>query len=177
MRDLLLSAAALAALAPTAAWADDACPATVTPEIVTALGEATGTIPGGQSIYQPASATMLGMPVSYVVVSKGPGDAVQEIDYRFAGVTRKYGDRFPQPVLQAFDKAYSGATCSSGRVTSCGIGFDSKAAGALSAAAINEAYIDLPAKAEGAALTMVKADFASQSHGPVFLVCQYNTGS
>jgi hypothetical protein len=176
MRNLLLSVAALAAMTPNAAWADGGCPPKATPELLTALGEPAATIPGGQTIYQPSGVAMLGMPVSYVVVTKGSGDAVQEVDYRFAGVTRKYGDRFPQPVLQAFDKSYS-TTCGAGKVTSCAAGFDAKAAGDLAAAEINEAYIDLPAKPQGGALAMVKADFASQNQGPVFLVCQYNAGS
>jgi hypothetical protein len=176
VRSILLSAAAMTAMTATAAWADGGCPPKAAPELLTALGEPAATIPGGQAIYQPPGVAMLGMPVSYVVVTKSSDGAVQEIDYRFAGVTRKYGDRFPQPVLLAFDKSYS-TSCGGGKVTSCGAGFDAKAVGDLSAAEINEAYIDLPAKPEGAALAMVKADFASQNQGPVFLVCQYNAGS
>jgi hypothetical protein len=87
---------------------------------------------------------------------------------------RKYGQRFPVNVLQAFDKTYSGASCASGKVTSCGTAFDGKATGDLAAAQINEAYVDVPAKAQGAGVAMVKADFSSQTQGPVFLVCQYN---
>jgi hypothetical protein len=173
MRGLLVPFAVLAFALPGVASADGGCPAKATPDVLTAFGEPAATLKGGQVIYQPAGVTMLGMPVSYVVVTKGAGDAVQEIDYRFAGLTRKYGQHFPQPVLQAFDKAYDGATCADGKVTSCGIGLDGKATGDLTAAQINEAYIDLPAKADGA-LAMVKADFSSQTEGPVFLTCQYN---
>ena len=174
MRVLLVPFAALVMTVPTVAWADGGCPDKATPEVLTALGEPMATLAGDQAIYQPASATIMGMPVSYVLVTKSSEGSVQEIDYRFAGVTRKYGQRFPANVLQAFDKTYAGASCSSGNVTSCGTGFDSKAAGDLSAAEINEAYVDLPAKAQGAGVAMVKADFSSQSQGPVFLVCQYN---
>ena len=178
MRDFLLPVAAVALLMPGVALADDSCPKSLTPDVMTALGEPAATLKGGQVIYQPASATMLGMPVSYVVVTKGSGDVVEEIDYRFAGVMRKYGQRYPDAVLQAFDKAFS-ADCANGKVTSCGVGFTAKdgKAGDLVAAQVTEAEIDLPAKVEGAALTQVKADYASQTQGPVFLVCLYNTGS
>jgi hypothetical protein len=50
---------------------------------------------------------------------------------------------------------------------------DAKLPGDLTGAQINEAYIDLPAKADGA-LATVKADFSSQTQGPVFLTCEYN---
>jgi len=175
MRGLLIPFAALAVTVPGVAWADGGCPVKAAPEVLTALGTPAATLKSGQVIYQPTGVTMLGMPVSYVVVTKGAGDAVQEIDYRFAGLTRKYGQRFPLPVLQAFDKTFSGATCSEGRATACSINIGGKAAGELSDAQINEAYIDLPAKVDGA-LAMVKADFSSQSQGPVFLACEYNTG-
>ena len=170
---ILLPLAAMAVTLPAAAQADDGCPSKATPELLTALGEPAVTLSGGQVIYQPANATILGKPVSYVVVTKGSGGGVDEIDYRVAGLTRKYGQRFPVDVLQAFDKTYNG-TCATTKVTACGAAFDSKAAGDLSAAQVNEAYIDLPSKGQGAALSMVKADFASPSQGPVFLVCQYN---
>lgn len=173
MRGLLIPFAALAVALPGAAWADGGCPAKASVDVLTAFGTPAATLKGGQVIYQPTGVVMLGMPVSYVVVTKGTGDAVQEIDYRFAGLTRKYGQHFPMPVLQAFDKAYDGATCSEGRATSCSFGLDAKMAGDLNGAQINEAYIDLPAKADGA-LAMVKADFSSQTQGPVFLTCEYN---
>jgi len=175
MRDFLLPLAAVALVTPGAALADDSCPKSITPDLMTAMGEPGATLKGGQTIYQPASATMLGMPVSYVVVMKGPGDVVEEIDYRFAGVMRKYSQHYPDNVLQAFDKAYS-ADCAGGKVSSCGVGFDAKneKVGDLAAAQVSEAEIDLPSKIEGPALTMVKADYASQTQGPVFLTCQYN---
>jgi hypothetical protein len=174
MRILLIPFAALAVALPATAWADDGCPTKATPELLTALGEPTATLSGGQTVYQPSGTMMMGMLISYVVVTKSSSGAVQEIDYRFAGLMRKYGQRFPVNVLQAFDKTYSGASCASGKVTSCGTAFDSKASGDLLSAEINEAYIEVPAKAEGAGVAMVKADYSSQTQGPVFLVCQYN---
>jgi hypothetical protein len=145
MRSFLIPFAALAMALPTAAWADDGCPTKATPDLLTALGEPTATLSGGQAVYQPSGATMMGMPVSYVVVSKASGGGIQEIDYRFAGLMRKYGQRFPADVLQAFDQTYTGTSCASGKVTSCGTAFDAKATGDLLSAEINEGYIVVPA--------------------------------
>lgn len=179
MRDFLLPIAALAATVPGAAWADDGCPQKAGPDLITALGAPAATLTATQAIYQPAGATMLGLPVSYVVVTKGSGGAIEEIDYRFDGIMRKYSERVPQNVLRAFDKTYADAGCASGRVSSCSIAFQSNSpkAGDLAAAEITDPAIDVPAKAEGTALTLVKADYAREDQGPVFLVCLYDTGS
>jgi hypothetical protein len=178
MRRYLLSLAALPLLLPATVWAADDCPNKATPEVLAGLGEPAGTLDASQTVYRPSGLTMLGLPVSYVVVSKVSGkDDVEEIDYRFDGVMRKYSERYPKAVLQAFDKAYSGASCSSGRVTSCSIAFDNKSPGPgqLSGVAIGEGSVSAPDKAEGEALAAVKADFASDDAGPVFLVCLYGS--
>lgn len=181
MRSLLLSLTALAVAAPGAAWAADGCPDKITPAVVTALGDPAATLPGGQAIYQPAGATVLGMPVGYVVVTKASGkDVIEEIDYRFSGVMRKFTEHYPKPVLEAFDKTYSGASCASGRSTACAVAFqtDGKAStvGRLSAVEVGDPGLDVPANAQAAILSTVKADYASSDSGPVFLVCLYDAG-
>ncbi len=177
MRDLLLAFAVLAVASPTAAAAAGACPEKATADVVTALGEPAATLSDSQAIYQPAGAAVLGMPVGYVLVVKGAAGAIQEIDYRLQGVTRSYSQPYPKAVLQAFDKAYPGVGCSTGRVTACAQVYDTRKApaGALEDARISDPGLDdVQAKAGAPVLQTIKADYANPDSGPVFLMCLYD---
>jgi hypothetical protein len=177
MRDLLLPVVAFAALAPGIAHAADGCPEKASADVVTAFGQPVATLGTDQSIYQPTGVTVLGMPVSYVVVTKTSAGAVGEIDYRFEGVIRKYSERYPSSVLQAFDKSYD-AGCASGRVTSCSIVYDTKGASPdqLISARITDPGLDVPKNSDAALLQTIKAEYSKPDSGPVVLACMYGAG-
>jgi hypothetical protein len=174
MRDLLLPLAAFAALTPGVAYAADACPEKASAAIVSALGEPVATLGTDQSIYQPTGVMVLGLPVSYVVVTKTSAGAIGEIDYRLQGVMRKYSERYPSPVLQAFDKTYD-VGCASGRVTTCSVAYDMKGAtpDQLASARITDPGFDVPKNSAAALLQTIKAEYAKPDAGPVFLACMY----
>jgi hypothetical protein len=177
MRKALLSCAAVSLLLPTSAWAEGGCPEKITADLVTALGEAAGALDDGQTVYQPAGLTMLGASVSYVVAMRQPGkDPIEELDYRLGKSMRKYSERYPLDLRKAFDQAYSGSKCGGDKVTSCSIAFQSNAAaGRLAGVQLGEGSFEVPAGASGAAIPLVKEDFASDDQGPMFLVCLYDT--
>jgi hypothetical protein len=179
MRDLLLSVAALAIVLPgMARAADGACPDKGTPDVLTAFGPQAATLGADRSVYQPTGVTALGMPVSYVVVTKGSSGSIDEIDYRFDGVVRKYSEHYPRTVLQAFDKVYSDAGCAAGKVTTCAVVYDLKGAppNQLASARITDPGFEVPGKTEAGVLATIKADYAREDSGPVFLACLYGTG-
>jgi len=177
MRGLTLTFAIFAVTMPGYAWADGDCPEHASTDVLTAMGQPAADLGHGTSVYVPAGATAMGLPVSYVVVMKGSGGAVEEIDYRLQGVMRKFSDHYPKPVLEAFDKAYPGVGCAGGRVTSCGATFDLKAGAtdALGSARIGDPGLDVPAKTDADVLKSIKTDYAQSDSGPVFLVCSYGS--
>jgi hypothetical protein len=179
MRRLLIASAAIAALASSAASADDiACPAKISPELMTALGDPVAWLAPGQTVHSPANLTMVGDPVSYVIVFRAGADAtspITEIDYRLRGLTRTYGDRYAVDLRKAFDKGFSGSTCGNGGATSCVVDYDTKTDGNLSGAELSEGNISMPKDAHGDGLPPVKADFNLDSADPVFLACHYKT--
>jgi hypothetical protein len=179
MRKFALTCAILAAAVPAAAWADNGCPDKVTPDLITGFGDPVGWLQDGQTVHQPTGVTILGAPVSYVVVTREAGkDTIEEIDYRFGGVTRKYTERYPLDLRKAFDGAYAGARCAGDKVTSCAVAFQatSSSSGRLAGVELGEGPADVPASAHGPAIAQVKADYASDDQGPVFLACLYDTG-
>ena len=174
MRDLLLPLAAFAALMPGIAYAADACPDKAGADVLAGFGDTVATLGTDQSIYQPSGVTVLGLPVSYVVVTKTSAGAIEEIDYRLQGVMRKYSEHYPSPVLQAFDKAYD-VGCASGRVTTCSVAYDLKGAtpDQLASARITDPGLDVPKNSNAALLQTIKAEYAKPDTGPVFLACMY----
>lgn len=178
MRDLLLPFAALAVAFPAVAAAADGCPKQAAADVVTALGDSAATLGGDQTVYQPTGVTVMELPVSYVVVTKGAGGSIEEIDYRLQGIMRNYNEHYPKAVLEAFDKAYPGVGCSTGRVTACAMAYDLKGAPgkALADARIGDPGFDVPAAGQGAVLGTIKTEYAHQDSGPVFLMCRYGGG-
>lgn len=175
MRDLLIGLAALAALAPTAAQAEEPCPQRVNPEFEATLGEATATLGGGQFLYTPAGQTMLGQPVSYMlVIRKGDGAtaAITEIDYRLQGVNRPYGERYAESLRKAFDEGFS-TDCGTGKNASCVVAVRSTGVGELIGAELGQGNLTIGADASGSSLALAEADYDLDGADPVFLVCLY----
>jgi hypothetical protein len=177
VRNFVLVTAAFAAIASAPASAEDiACPQSVTPELLTALGDPVGWLGAGQTIHAPAALTMVGQPVSYVIVVRASGDAaapVAELDYRLRGLNRPYGDRYAIDLRKAFDKGFAGSSCGGGGNMSCVVDYSAKTAGVLSGAELSEGNISMPKEAHGDGLGPVKADYNLDGADPVFLVCHY----
>lgn len=178
MRGLLIVSAAVAAIASTPAAADDiACPAKLTPELMTSLGEPVAWLAPGQIVHAPAGATIMSQPVGYVIAVHTSGDAsapVSELDYRLQGMKRPYGDRYAVDLRKAFDKGFSGAACGSAQ-GSCVIDYKPNADGDFSGAELSEGNITMPKDAHGDGLAPVKADYNLDGADPVFLICHYQT--
>lgn len=177
MRNLLIVTAALAALAPAAAAAEDiACPTKITPELAAALGDPVAWLEAGQTVHAPAGLTMVGRPVSYVIAFHA-GDAgagpISELDYRLQGVNRPYGDRYTVDLRKAFDGGFKGSNCGSAQNTSCVVDYKASADGDLVGAELSEGNISMPKEAHGDGLGPVKADYNLDGSDPVFLVCHY----
>ena len=170
----LVSAAAFAAATASPALAEDpCCPKAITPEVITALGEPVGWLVAGQTVHTPSAQTMMGLPVSYIVVvhSGGAADApVTELFYRLQGSSKPFGQRFALDVRKAFDKDFPGADCEK---TSCSMGFKTTATGQLVDAALSEGELSLPKEAHGDGLKLVKADMNLANADPVFVDCNY----
>lgn len=175
MRDLLVSVAALAAMTlPSVALADDACPPKITPEVESALGAAAATLGPGETVYTPAGAMVIGRPVSYVLVHRdADGKPITEIDYRFQGLNRPYGQRYTPDLRKSFDHAYPGTACTSNG--SCATSYTGPAAGQLADAELGEADLTVPKGAQSDALSLVKADYDLSGADPVFLICHYKS--
>jgi hypothetical protein len=177
VRNFVLVTAAFAAIASAPASAEDiACPQSVTPELLTALGDPVGWLGAGQTIHAPAALTMVGQPVGYVIVVRASGDAsspVSELDYRLRGLNRPYGDRYAIDLRKAFDKGFTGSSCGGGGNMSCVVDYSAKTAGELSGAELSEGNISMPNEAHGDGLGPVKADYNLDGADPVFLVCHY----
>ena len=178
MRNFVLVAAAVAALAPAPALADDiACPTKVTPEVLASLGEPVGWLGAGQTVHAPPGLTMIGQPVAYVLAVRASGDAaapVVELDYRLQGITRPYGDRYAVDVRKAFDKGFAGSNCASANA-SCLVDYKANAAGDFSGAELSEGNVTIPKDAHGDGLGPVKADYNLDGADPVFLVCHFKS--
>ena len=178
MRNLLIVPAALAAIASTAASADDvACPMKVSPELVTSLGDPVGWLAAGHTVHAPTGLTMLGRPVAYVLAVRASGDAaapITELDYRLQGITRPYGSRYTVDLRKAFDAGFKGSDCGTGNA-SCVVDYKSSAAGEFSGAELSEGSISIPKDAHGDGLAPVKAYYILDSADPVFLICLYQS--
>jgi hypothetical protein len=176
MRILLVVTAAVAALAASPAVADDIpCPAKITPELITSLGDPVAWLAPGQTVHAPAGLTMIGQPVSYVIAVRAgadPAAQVTELDYRVKGMNKPYGSRFAIALRQAFAKGFSDNDCSSPQ-GSCVMDSKASAAGDFSGAELSEGNISLPKDAHGDGLAPVKADYNLDGADPVFLVCHY----
>jgi hypothetical protein len=176
MRRLLELSIALAALGSSPALADGvACPDKVTPELLTSFGDPAAGLEPGQTLHRPAGLTIIGHPVSYVLVSRVGGSetgAVSELDYRLEGATRPYGERYPADLRKAFDKGFTGSNCGSGN-SSCVIAFTGSSAGQIADAELSEGELSVPKEAHGDGLSLVKADLDLANADPVFLVCVY----
>lgn len=176
MRNFVILAAALAALASTPASANDiACPSKVTPELLTSLGDPVGWLAAGQTVHAPTGLTMLGQPVAYVIAVRTSGDAaapVTELDYRLQGIMRPYGSRYSVDVRKAFDKGFNGSNCASANA-SCLVDYKASTVGEFSGAELSEGNVTMPKDAHGDGLGPVKADYNLDSADPVFLVCHY----
>jgi hypothetical protein len=176
MRELLGISIGLAAIVASPALADDmACPDKVTPELVSSLGDPAAWLAPGQTLHRSAGLTIIGHPVSYVLVNRAGGSetgAVSELDYRLEGATRPYGQRYPADLRKAFDKGFAGSNCGSGN-SSCVIAFTGGSAGQIADAELSEGELAMPKGAHGDGLTLVKADLDLADADPVFLVCVY----
>ncbi len=178
MRNLLIAAAALAAIAPAAAAAADiACPTKVAPDLIAALGEPVAWLATGQTVHTPAGLTMLGHPVAYVITfHAGDGTGpITELDYRLQGLNRPYGDRYSVDLRKAFDKGFEGSNCGSAQNASCVVDYQANADGDLSGAELSEGNISMPKEAHGDGLVPVKADYNLDGSDPIFLACHYKT--
>lgn len=176
MRDSLVWLAAGLALVPSAALADD-CPMTMTPELESSLGDVAATLKPGSEVYQPAGLTMVGAPVSYILVTRqdqsdeGP---IVRLDYRLGGVVRKFGDRYSPELRKAFDKGFTGSQCGSEKGVACVVSYqESSATRRLTGAELSSGELSIPKDASGPALPLVKADYDLDDADPVFLVCRY----
>jgi hypothetical protein len=178
MRKLLIIPAALAALASSVASADDiACPAKLSPELMTSLGDPVGWLNAGQTVHAPAGLTMIGQPVAYVLAIRASGDAgaqITELDYRLQGMSRPYGSRYSVDLRKAFDTGFKGSTCASGNA-SCVVDYKTSTVGDFSGAELSEGSISIPKDAHGDGLGPVKADYNLDGADPVFLICHYQT--
>ena len=178
MRKLLIVTTALTAMVAAPAAADDlACPQKLTPELISSLGDPVGWLAAGHTVHAPADLTMVGQPVSYVLVVRASGAAdapISELDYRLQGLTRPYGERYSVAVRKEFDKGFKGSDCASGN-SSCVVDYKASATGDFSGAELSEGEISIPKDAHGDGLGPVKADFNLDSADPVFLVCHYQT--
>lgn len=176
MRALLTLSAALAAIASSPAFAEDmACPAKITPEVLTSLGDPAAWLAPGQVVYRPAGLTIIGQPVSYVLAIHAGGDEagpVTEVDYRLQGASRPFGERYPADLRKAFDKGFSDSGCSTQNV-SCSISFTGTSPGQLTDAELSEGDLSIPKEAHGDGLSAVKADLRLDNADPVFLSCIY----
>jgi hypothetical protein len=176
VRNLLFVTAALTAIVAAPAAADDlACPAKLSPELMASLGDPVGWLAAGHTVHAPAGLTMVGQPVSYVLVVRASAAAdapVSELDYRLQGLNRPYGERYSVALRKEFDKGFKGSDCASGN-SSCVVDYKASATGDFSGAELSEGEISIPKDAHGDGLGPLKADFKLDNADPVFLVCHF----
>ena len=177
MRNCIFVTAALAVIASAPAAAEGiACPEKIAPELATALGEPVAWLAAGQTVHKPASLTMLGQPVAYVISVHAGADAtapIAELHYRLQGINRPYGNRYTVDLRKAFDEGFKGSNCGGASNTSCVVDYKASADGDLSGAELSEGNISMPKEAHGDGLAPVKADYDLDGSDPVFLVCHY----
>jgi len=176
MRSFPSSFAALALAVPTAVQAASGdCPPSITPELESSFGEPVAWLEPGQTVHQPAELTVVGQPVSYVLVirASGEGGPITELDYRLRGNTKPFGERYSVDLRQAFDKSFSASECGSARNVPCAVVFKSSAADQFNGAELSEGDLSIPKEAHGDGLPLVEADYDLADADPVFLACHY----
>lgn len=165
--------AAAAPAAPPPFKHDKDCMDEVSSELVTFLGEPVAWPEEGHTVHRPAGLTVLGHPVSYVLVKRGgPGGRIDELGYRLEGMQRKVGQAHDAKLLRAFDDKFDGAECARSTESSCGVIYEGKNR-SFTGAEIGSGEIDVARNARGPSLSLVKADYDLLDSDPVFLVCFY----
>jgi hypothetical protein len=152
---------------------DKACMDEVTPELEAFFGEAVAWPDEGQAVFTPAGLTILGHPVSYVLVKHGgPDGVIDEIGYRLEGMQRKVGQPHEAKLLKDFDAEFHAADCSDSKQSVCGVIYDGKDT-VFTGAEVGSGEIYVGRDARGPSLALVEADYDMADADPVFLVCFY----
>lgn len=164
--------AAAVALAPCAVQAN-VCGTEVTSELEASLGEPVAWPDEGQTVHTPAGLTVLGHPVSYVLVKRGgAGGRIDEIGYRLQGLERKVGQPHDQRLLRDFDAEFDSADCADSKESSCGVVYRPNG-GTFTGAEIGSGEVYVARDARGPSLALIRTDYDLPDSDPVFLVCFY----
>jgi hypothetical protein len=152
---------------------DKACMTDVTPELEAFFGEPVAWPEEGHTVHTPGGLTVLGQPVSYVLVKRSGSDGrIDEVGYRLQGLQRRVGQPHDAGLLKAFDSEFEAAKCVGSTLSSCGVMYRPNGS-AFAGAQIGSGEIDVSRDARGPSLALIEADYDLLDADPVFLVCFY----